>query len=60
MVVLYLKLTTWKGKDYEFDVDGNTQGYTFTGDAPLTPEAIQRMRDIQGITADGQMLPNTY
>ena len=46
-------------KDYEFDVDGNTQGYTFTGDAPLTPEAIQRMRDIQGITADGQMLPNT-
>jgi hypothetical protein len=48
-----------KGKDYEFDVDGNTQGYTFTGDAPLTPEAIQRMRDIQGITADGQILPNT-
>ena len=46
-------------KDYEFDVDGNTQGYTFTGDAPLTPEAIQRMRDIQGITANGQMLPNT-
>jgi|TARA_B110000046_G_scaffold14467_1_gene13994 hypothetical protein len=46
-------------KDYEFDVDGNTQGYTFTGDAPLSPEAIQRMRDIQGITADGQMLPNT-
>ena len=46
-------------KDYEFDVDGNTQGYTFTGDAPLTPEAIQRMRDIQGITADGQMMPNT-
>ena len=46
-------------KDYDFDVDGNTQGYTFTGDAPLTPEAIQRMRDIQGITADGQMLPNT-
>tara|TARA_R110000737_G_scaffold304403_1_gene311714 strand:- start:121 stop:822 length:702 start_codon:yes stop_codon:yes gene_type:complete len=46
-------------KDYEFDVDGNTQGYTFTGDAPLTPEAIQRMRDIQGITADGQILPNT-
>ena len=46
-------------RDYEFDVDGQTQGYTFTGDAPLTPEAIQRMRDIQGITADGQMLPNT-
>ena len=46
-------------KDYEFDVDGNTQGYTFTGDAPLTPEAIQRMRDIQGITADGQLMPNT-
>jgi len=47
-------------RDYEFDVDGQTQGYTFTGDAPLTPEAIQRMRDIQGITADGQLLPNTY
>mgnify|MGYP003672397862 CR=1 FL=1 len=45
-------------KDYEFDVDGNTQGYTFTGDAPLTPEAIQRMRDIQGITADGQPVTN--
>ena len=46
-------------KDYTFDVDGQTQGYTFGGDAPLSEEAIQRMRDIQGITADGQMLPNT-
>tara|TARA_R110000764_G_scaffold132234_1_gene220041 strand:- start:98 stop:730 length:633 start_codon:yes stop_codon:yes gene_type:complete len=46
-------------KDYTFDVDGQTQGYTFGGDAPLSEEAIQNMRNIQGITADGQILPNT-
>ena len=46
-------------KDYTFDVDGQTQGYTFGGDAPLSEEAIQNMRNIQGITADGQMMPNT-
>lgn len=44
--------------DYDFEVDGNTEGYTFTGDAPLTPEAIQRMRDMQGITANGQPVTN--
>ena len=32
---------------------------TFGGDAPLSEEAIQNMRNIQGITADGQMLPDT-
>ena len=46
-------------KDYDFEVDGNTEGYTFTGDAEPNLEAIQNMRDMQGITADGQMLPNT-
>ena len=46
-------------KDYDFEVDGNTEGYTFTGDAEPSLEAIQSMRDMQGITADGQMLPNT-
>ena len=46
-------------KDYTFDVDGQTQGYTFGGDAPLSEEAIQNMRNIQGITADGQIMPNT-
>ena len=35
-----------------FDVDGKTEDYTFTGDAPLSLEAIQRMRDNQKITAD--------
>lgn len=44
-------------KDYDFEVDGNTEGYTFTGDAVPNLEAIQNMRDMQGITADG--LPNT-
>ena len=37
---------------YTFDVDGNTEGYTFTGD-DLNSDAIQRMRDMQGITAYG-------
>jgi hypothetical protein len=37
---------------YTFDVDGNTEGYTFTGDG-LSDDAIQRMRDMQGITAYG-------
>ena len=46
-------------KDYDFEVDGNTEGYTFTGDAEPSLEAIQSMRDMQGITADGQMLPDT-
>ena len=45
--------------DYDFDVDGKTEGYTFTGDSPLSGEAIQNMRNIQGITADGGMLPKT-
>ena len=44
--------------DYTFDVDGNTESNTFTGDAFPSPEAIQRMRDIQGITADGQPVTN--
>ena len=46
-------------KDYEFDVDGNTQGYTFSGDAEPYSEAIANMRAMQNITADGQMMPNT-
>ena len=37
--------------DYDFDVDGKTEGYTFSGDG-LTPEAIQAMRDREGITAN--------
>jgi len=41
---------------YTFDVDGNTEGYTFTGD-DLNSDAIQRMRDMQGITAYGQEDP---
>lgn len=45
--------------DYDFGVDGNTEGYTFTGDAAPYSEAVAKMRAIQGITADGQMLPNT-
>lgn len=45
--------------DYDFDVDGNTEGYTFSGDGNISLEDIQRMRDMQGITADGQMMPNT-
>ena len=44
--------------DYDFDVDGNTESNTFTGDAFPSPEAIQRMRDMQGITADGQPVTN--
>ena len=36
---------------YTFDVDGQTEGYTF--DSRPTDEAIQRMRAIQGITASG-------
>ena len=44
--------------DYTFDVDGNTESNTFTGDAFPSPEAIQRMRDMQGITADGQPVTN--
>jgi len=36
---------------YTFDVDGQTEGYTF--DSRPTTESIQRMRAIQGITADG-------
>ena len=43
--------------DYDFEVDGDTEGYTFSGDS-LTPEAIQNMRDMQGITADGQAVSN--
>jgi len=46
-------------RDYDFEVDGKTEGYTFTGDSPLSGEAIQNMRNIQGITADGGMLPKT-
>ena len=46
-------------KDYDFEVDGDTESYTFTGDAEPSLEAIQSMRDMQGITADGQMKPNT-
>ena len=49
---------TGGSRDYDFDVDGNTEGYTFTGDAPLSGEAIQNMRNIQGITPDGGMNPN--
>ena len=37
--------------DYDFDVDGKTEGYTFSGDG-LTAEAIQAMRDREGITAN--------
>ena len=47
------------GKTYDFEVDGKTEGYTFNGDENLSNEAIQRMRDMQGITADGGMKPNT-
>ena len=45
--------------DYDFEVDGNTEGFTFSGDGNISLEDIQRMRDMQGITADGQMLPKT-
>ena len=41
------------------DVVGNTQGYTFSGDAEPYSEAIANMRAMQNITADGQMMPNT-
>ena len=44
--------------DYDFEVDGNTESNTFTGDAFPSPEAIQRMRDMQGITANGQPVTN--
>ena len=44
-------------RDYDFDVDGKTEGYTFTGDG-LSSDAIQRMRDLQGITADGDLIKN--
>ena len=37
--------------EYTFDVDGQTEGYTF--DSYPTKESIERMRAIQGITADG-------
>ena len=47
-----------KTYDYDFEVDGKTEGYTFSGDGNLSNEDIQRMRDIQGITADGGMKPN--
>jgi len=57
--VINYKNTNRKKFDYDFEVDGNTEGYTFTGDAPLSGQAIQNMRNIQGITADGQMKPNT-
>jgi len=43
--------------DYDFEVDGDTEGYTFSGDS-LTPKAIQNMRDMQNITADGQAVSN--
>ena len=36
---------------YTFDVDGQTEGYTF--DSYPTKESIERMRAIQGITASG-------
>ena len=45
--------------DYDFEVDGNTEGFTFSSDGNISLEDIQRMRDMQGITADGQMKPNT-
>ena len=37
--------------EYTFDVDGQTEGYTF--DSYPTKESIERMRAIQGITASG-------
>jgi len=45
--------------DYDFDVDGNTEGYTFTGDG-LTAEAIQAMREREGITANLGMSNATH
>lgn len=36
-------------RDYTFDVDGNTEAYSFSGDT-LTPEAVQTMRNREGIT----------
>ena len=45
--------------DYDFDVDGNTEGYTFTGDG-LTAEAIQAMREREGITANLGMSEATH
>jgi hypothetical protein len=37
-------------REYEFTVDGQTEGYSF--DSQPTEQAIQRMRDAQGITAN--------
>ena len=54
-------INVMKGKDtydYDFDVDGKTEGYTFSGDAAPSSEAIQRMRDMQNITADGDLIKN--
>ena len=44
--------------DYTFDVDGNTEGFTFSGDAEPYSEAIAKMRAMQNITADGQPITN--
>ena len=44
-------------RDYTFGVDGNTEAYSFSGDA-LTPEAVQAMRDREGITP--VRVENTY
>ena len=39
------------GSEYDFMVDGNSQGYNFTGDG-LSEQAMARMRTEQGITAN--------
>ena len=45
-----VKADEMASRDYEFEVDGKTEGYSFTGDG-LSNKAIQRMRENQGITA---------
>ena len=44
-------------RGYTFDVDGNTEAYSFSGDT-LTPEAVQAMRNREGITP--VRVENTY
>ena len=51
-------INVMKSNNYDFDVDGKTEGYTFTGDAAPSSASIQRMRELQNITADGGMKPN--
>ena len=39
-------------KNWTFDVDGKTEGFTFTGDAMPDEVAVQKMRNAHNITAD--------